>query len=177
MISQRTTYLQGYVGNGGVDTFSTGVSTGVMINDGNATLQVYRNGTLFATLEPGAGLRNGSSIAPITLPPPNASETVVRVEAVGDGTAVYTLSATKELRLGTKADVAAEADHPDGPPVVDANGMRGYIGNGGVDTYRTAGTVDYLRNDGNTTLKVFTGDELWATVEPNESVGNQFSEA
>lgn len=171
-ISQTETYIQGYVGDGGVDSYVTSVSPGVMVNDGNATLAVYEDGERTDTLEPGDGLR-GDTIAPTTLPPPNDSENVVRVEAVGSGESTYMLSATEELTLGNEADVPAEADRPDGRSIADSNGVNGFVGDGGVDSYRTTGEVDYLSNDGNATLRVSVNGEPWNTVEPGESVGDR----
>lgn len=174
-IIQTETYIQGYVGDGGVDSYAIDVSPGVMVNDGNATLAVFEDGERIATLEPGAGLENGGTIAPTTLPPPNDSENVVRVEAVGGGESAYVLSASDELTLGNEADIPAEADRPDRRSRGSSNEVYGFVGDGGVDSYRTAGDIESLSNDGTATLRVFVDGELWNTVEPNGSAGDRYS--
>ncbi|EMA39575.1 hypothetical protein [Halococcus hamelinensis] len=169
------TYIQGYVGDGGVDSYITGVSPGTMVNDGNATLAVYEDGERTDTLEPGEGLEGNTTIAPTTLPPPSDSENVVRVEAVGSGESMYFLSATEGLTLGNEADVPAEADRPDRWSPIGTNEIYGFVGDGGVDSYRTTGEVTSLSNDGNATLRVSVDGEPWNTVEPGESVGDRLS--
>jgi hypothetical protein len=171
VISQVATYLQGYVGNGGVDNYVLdGVTPGVIVNDGNTTLKIYMNGKLYDTIEPGENMDEYGPLAPSELPPPDPSQKIVRVEAVGDGESSYILSATEDMTLGEEADIPAEAENPDHPAPVDSNAVYGYVGDGGIDTYRTTGSLDEVRNDGNATLKVYVGGELWATVGPHESV-------
>ncbi len=171
VISQFHTYIQGYIGDGGVDTYVlSGVNPGVIVNDGTATLKIYFNGELRNTVEPGENVDEYGPLAPTDLPPPDPSQTVVRVEAAGEGNSFYILSSTEDMRLGQKADIPAEAEIPDHPSPVDGNGIYGNIGDGGIDTYRTTGNLDEVRNDGNVTLRVYVDGELWAIVEPNESV-------
>ncbi|WP_079890779.1 hypothetical protein [Halococcus agarilyticus] len=177
VISQTTTYIQGYVGEGGVDDYVTDVGLGVIVNDGNATLEVYLNGELYDTVEPGENAGRYGPLGPPDLPPPNASQKVIRVEAVGDGDATYFLGATERITLGDEADVPAEADRPDRNSPISWRKIYGYVGDGGVDTYRTTGDVVSIDNDGSARLRVYVDDELWTTVGPNETVEREGSEA
>lgn len=51
--TSRASGAYGFVGAGGVDTYSTDGSIFSVENNGTATLKVYQNGQLWATVPPG----------------------------------------------------------------------------------------------------------------------------
>ncbi|WP_049913097.1 hypothetical protein [Halococcus thailandensis] len=165
-------YAEGFVGDGGVDSYQyrptvEGNPSLDFVNDGDATLKVYLDGELYTTVEPGAG--GEESVDPDASP---TGENLIRVEAVGGGQSEYSLAAgaggTESFSYEAKANPGSTADNPDYTGYV--SGAYGFVGDGGVDSYSTDGELSSVDNQGSATLKIYQNGELWATVDPGETV-------
>ncbi|EMA43485.1 hypothetical protein C448_09857 [Halococcus morrhuae DSM 1307] len=165
-------YAEGFVGDGGVDSYQyrptvEGNPSLDFVNDGDATLKVYLDGELYTTVEPGAG--GEERVDPDASP---TGENLIRVEAVGGGQSEYSLSAgaggTESFSYEAEANPGSTADNPDYTGYV--SGAYGFVGDGGVDSYSTDGKLSSVDNQGSATLKIYQNGELWATVDPGETV-------
>ena len=166
-------YAEGFVGDNGVDSYQyrptiAGDPSLGFVNDGDVPLEVYLNGELYETVEPGQGT-DGERVDPDA---PSSGENFVTVEAVGDGASNYTLMAgeagTMPFYYESEANPGTTAENPDYTGRV--SGAYGFVGAGGVDTYSTDGTLYSIENEGSATLKVSQNGEVWATVQPGETV-------
>ena len=167
-------YAEGLVGDNGVDSYQ--YRTGVpgdpslsFVNDGDVALKVYIDGELYETVPPGEGLDTSSRVDPAA---PPKGENLIRVEAVGNGESEYSLEAgtagTALFYYEDEADPGTTADNPDYTGI--AWGADGFVGDGGVDSYSTNGELFSVENEGSATLKIYQNGELWATVQPGETV-------
>ena len=166
-------YAEGFVGDGGVDSYRYWPTVEdrpslTFVNDGDVTLQVYLDGELHKTVQPGEG--TGDERVDPDAPP--EGEHLIRVEAVGDGQSEYTLTAgaggTESFYYEAQANPGTTADNPDYTGYV--SGAYGFVGDGGVDSYSTNGDLSSVDNQGSATLKVYQDGELWATVDPGETI-------
>ena len=165
-------YAEGLVGDNGVDSYQyrptvLGDPSLVFVNDGDVALKVYIDGELSETVPPGEGV-DGERVDPAA---PPEGENLIRVEAVGNGESEYVLEAgagTAAFYYEDEADPGTTADTPDYTGV--AMGAYGFVGDGGVDSYSTNGELFSVENEGSATLKIYQNGELWATVQPGETV-------
>ncbi|WP_435079767.1 hypothetical protein [Halococcus sp. AFM35] len=165
-------YAEGFVGDNGVDSYQyrptiQGELSLNFVNDGDVALKVYLNGELYETVQPGEGV--GEERVDPAAPPEGAN--LIRVKAVGDGESEYSLGAgaagSERFYYEDEADPGTTADNPDYTGVM---GAYGFVGDGGVDSYSTDGELYSVDNEGSATLKVYQNGELWATVQPGETV-------
>ena len=166
-------YAEGFVGDNGIDsyryrpTIQGELSLG-FVNDGDVALTVYLDGELYKTVQPGEG------VGEVRIDPaaPPEGENLIRVEAVGNGESEYSLAAgaagSQIFFYENEADPGTTADNPDYTGV--AMGAYGFVGDGGVDSYSTDGELYSVDNEGSATLKIYQNGELWATVQPGETV-------
>jgi hypothetical protein len=167
-------YAEGLVGDNGVDSYQYRPSIPGsplylgFVNDGDVALKVYIDGELNETVPPGEGV-GGERVDPAA---PPEGENLIRVEAVGNGKSEYSLAAGRAGSLPfyyeDEADPGTTADNPDYTGV--AMGAYGFVGDGGVDSYSTDGELFSVENEGSATLKIYQNGELWATVQPGETV-------
>ena len=172
-------YIQGYIGDGGVDSYYTyGGSPGEIPhysfrNNGNATLYVYVNGNQTRTVAPGEGVEE--DFGPSA--PPKGNNTIT-VEAAGDGASRYRLSSKNEsynpIYLEYGANPYQTAKHPDYSNIDNAGQIHsaagGFVADGGVDSFSSDHRLTRVTNNGTATLKIYQNDELWATLQPGEEV-------
>ena len=157
-------YVEGFVGNGGVDSYRTraDIDPEDIANDGTASLAVYVNGEFVGTVEPGENVEEGNEIGPST---PEPGEKTLTIEAASGGESSYRFSTTGGANFGNEADPSISADNPDS---VSSLGGTGFVGDGGVDSFIFGGNLMDVSNDGDATLKMYVDGELVATVEPGE---------
>ena len=166
-------YAEGFIGDNGVDSYQyrptiQGEPSLSFVNDGDVALEVYLNGELYETVQPGEGV--GEERVDPAAPP--EGEKLIRVEAVGDGESEYSLEAgaagSQPFYYEDEADPGTTAENPDYTGV--AMGAYGFVGDGGVASYSTDGELASVNNEGLATLKIYQNGELWATVQPGETV-------
>ncbi|EMA45176.1 hypothetical protein C448_07774 [Halococcus morrhuae DSM 1307] len=95
------------------------------------------------------------------------------IVAAGSGESYYRMYAGSGpgIELGGEADTEASVEYEDRVILDDPYYAEGFVGDGGVDSYRYWPTVegspslDFV-NDGDVTLKVYLDGELYKTVEP-----------
>lgn len=174
-------YIQGYVGDGGVDSYHTGRYSGYspdeiphysFRNNGNATLQVYVNGNQTRTVAPGEGVEE--DFGPSA--PPKGNNTIT-VEAADDGASNYGLWSKNEsynpIYVEYGANPYQTAKHPDFSnryPDDEIPSAAGFVADGGADSYSSDHRLTKVTNNGTATLKIYQNDELWATLQPGEVV-------
>lgn len=171
-------YIQGYIGDGGVDSYYTyGGSPGEIPhysfrNNGNATLYVYVNGNQTRTVAPGEGVEE--EFGPSA--PPKGNNTIT-VEAADDGASNYSLWSKSEsynpIYVEYGANPYQTAKHPDfsnSYPDDEIPGAAGFVADGGADSYSSDHRLTKVTNNGTATLKIYQNDELWATLQPGEEV-------
>lgn len=183
LYEQDPYYAQGYVGNGGIDSYYTGRYGGYdpdkiphysVANNGNATLYIYVNGNQTQTVAPGEGME-GLDFGPSATP---AGNNTITVKAAGDGASNYTLSSKNEsynpIYLGNKAEpytTATHLDYSNSPiPAEIYPNAGGFVGNGGIDTFSSDYKLTKVTNSGTTTLKIYQNNDLWAIVRPGETI-------
>jgi len=166
-------YAEGLVGDNGVDSYQYEPAFRddprlSFVNDGDVALKVYIDGELSETVPPGEGVDDFSRVDPAA---PPEGENLIRVEAVGNGESEYSLEAGRAGSLPfyyeDEADPGTTADNSDSTGVM---GAYGFVGDGGVDSYSTDGELYRVENKGSATLKIYQNGELWATVQPGETV-------
>jgi outer membrane biosynthesis protein TonB len=166
-------YAEGFVGDNGVDSYQyrptiQGEPSLGFVNDGDVTLKVYLDGELYETVQPG----EGASEERIDPAAPPEGTNLIRVEAVGDGESEYSLEAgaagSQLFHYEDEADPGTTADNPDYTGV--AMGAYGFVGDDGVDSYSTDGELYSVDNEGSATLNIYQNGELWATVQPGETI-------
>jgi hypothetical protein len=179
-------YIQGYIGDGGVDSYYTGRYGGYspgeiphysFMNNGNTTLYIYVNGNQIRTVAPGEGVEE--DFGPSA--PPKGNNTIT-VEAAGDGASNYSLWSKSEsyntIYVEYGANPYQTAKYPDFSnryPDDEIPGAAGFVADGGADSYSSDHKLTKVTNNGTATLKIYQNDELWATLQPGEEVskGNQ----
>ncbi|WP_273836044.1 hypothetical protein [Halococcus sp. PRR34] len=172
-------YIQGYIGDGGVDSYYTyGGGPGEIPyyssrNNGNATLHVYVNGNQTRTVAPGEGVEE--DFGPSA--PPKGNNTIT-VKAAGDGASSYRLSSKNEsynpIYVEYGANPYQTAKYPDYSNIDNAGQIHsaagGFVADGGVDSFSSDHRLTKVTNNGTATLKIYQNDELWATLQPGEEV-------
>jgi hypothetical protein len=94
-------YVEGFVGDGGVDSYRIDVSQpDAIVNDGTATLKIYINGNLTRTVEPGAGVATWGQIGP---PYPTKTTTTIRGSTATETTTGNT-APTAEAETNSEVD-------------------------------------------------------------------------